>query len=82
MAGARHFEKLPRDQVREKSPCWTIDEEVYAQVVEAANKLGQTPSRIVQAAIRYKTAQLRGKYQGIRNAYECFSAKADDILPN
>lgn len=76
MAGARHFEKMPRDQVREKSPCWTIDEEVYAQLVVAAQKLGQTPSRIVQAAIRYKTAQLRGKYQGIRNAYECFSAKA------
>jgi len=76
MAEARHFRKLPPELVREKSPCWTIDDELYTQLVEAAQKLGQSPSRIVQAAIRYKTAQLKGKYQGIRNAFKCFSAKA------
>jgi hypothetical protein len=72
MAEARHFHKLPTDQVRISSPCWTLSDETLELIDKAADQYSQSRSRIVQAAIRFKAAQLKGKYQGIRLAFECF----------
>lgn len=72
MGEARHFHKLPPDQVRISSPCWTLSDETIEMINKAAKQYGQSRSRIVQAAIRFKTAQLKGKYKGIRIAFECF----------
>lgn len=72
MAGARHFHKLPPELVRVRTPCFTLSQETMVLVLEAAAKYDQTPSRIVQAAIRYKASELKGRYKGIRWAFECF----------
>lgn len=81
MAEARHFKKLPPDKVRISSPCWTLSDETLELINQAAQKYEQTRSRIVQAAIRFKIEQLKGKYKGIRHAFECFKDYEAPELP-
>ena len=79
--GARHFQKMAPEKVRVRTPCYTLNKEVVALVKEVAQKYDQTPSRIIQAAIRYKTSELRGRYKGIRYAFECFKNYEEPLPP-
>jgi len=76
----RHYQRLPSHLLRVRTPCWSLDKEVVALLEKAAKKYGQTPSRIVQAAIRYKASELKGRYKGIRWAFESFK-DFDEPLP-
>ena len=75
---ARHFQKVHPSLVRVHTPCLTLDDETLERINKAAKKFGQTRSRIVQAAIRYKVSVLRGKVKGVRWAFTCFN---DMTLP-
>lgn len=71
---ARHNEKrLHPSLVRIHTPCLTLDDITLERIDKAAKKFGQTRSRIVQAAIRYKVSVLRGHVKGIRWAFTCFN---------
>lgn len=63
---ARRKEKLLDDEVRRvHTPCFTIDRKLHSKVKAYAKKENQTPSRVVQAAIRWYISVLKYENRSI-----------------